>query len=83
MRNLAEAGVGSFRVELVDEPAEQVEPLLEAYRDVLRGTRSPGSAWKWLEGMPSRFGAVGGMTAGSLEVKAERLAASLKPVGRR
>lgn len=79
-RDLVSAGIGCFRVELVDEPAEQVEPILEAYRDVLSGQRSPGSAWKWLGTLPARFGAVEGLTTGSLEVKGERTTASLKPV---
>ncbi|CAL8464366.1 g3901 [Coccomyxa elongata] len=79
-RDLVAAGIGCFRVELVDEPAEQVEPILEAYRDVLSGERPPGSAWKWLGTLPARFGAVEGLTTGSLEVKGERTAASLKPV---
>ncbi|KAK9904967.1 hypothetical protein WJX75_006604 [Coccomyxa subellipsoidea] len=80
VQDLVAAGIGCFRVELVDEPAEQVEPILEAYRDVLLGQRSPGSAWKWLGTLPARFGAVEGLTTGSLEVKGERTAASLKPV---
>lgn len=83
VRDLAAAGVGSFRVELVDEPSEQVGPILEAYRGVLEGNRSPGSVWRWLSNLPSRFGNVEGVTAGSLEVKRERPAASLKPVARR
>jgi hypothetical protein len=83
VHNLAAAGIGSFRVELVDEPADQVEPILAAYRGVLSGSRSPGDAWRWLDSLPTKFGIVEGVTAGSLEVKAERLAASLKPVGSR
>lgn len=82
-RSLVAAGIGSFRIELVDEPAEQVEPILGAYKDVLSGTQSPGIVWKWLDGLPSRFGNVEGVTAGSLDVKVERLPASMKPVGRR
>lgn len=29
------AGIGSFRVELVDEPASMVMPILQAYKDVM------------------------------------------------
>jgi putative protease len=34
---LLRAGCSRYRVELVDEPAEYVEPLLQGYRDVLDG----------------------------------------------
>jgi hypothetical protein len=33
--SLLAAGLGAFRVELVDEPAQHVGPLLEAYREAL------------------------------------------------
>ena len=79
LKQLQAAGYGSFRVELVDEPAEQVRPVLEAYRDVMSGKRSPGAVWRWLGSLASRWGAVEGVTAGSLEVKTERPAAVLKP----
>jgi hypothetical protein len=79
---MAAAGVGCFRVELVDEPAGQVAPILEAYRDVLAGHRSPGGVWKQLGVLESRFGAVEGISAGSLAVMPERMTASLKPVAR-
>ena len=80
---LAAAGVGCFRVELVDEPAGQVAAILEAYRDALAGARGPGSVWRELGGLESRFGAVEGLTPGSLAVHGERPAASLKPVAQR
>lgn len=76
---LQAAGYGSFRVELVDEPAEQVQPILEAYRDAMTGERSVGSVWKWLGTLATRWGALEGVTAGSLEVKTERSVAVLKP----
>lgn len=37
---LAAAGVGCFRVELVDEPAGQVTQILEAYRSAQRAASS-------------------------------------------
>ena len=79
LKALQAAGYGSFRIELVDEPAEQVRPLLEAYRDAMSGERSPGEVWRWLGSLATRWGAVEGITVGSLEVKSERLAATLKP----
>ena len=79
LRALQAAGYGSFRIELVDEPAEQVGPLLGAYRDVMSGKKSLGEVWRWLETLATRWGAVEGVTAGSLEVKSERSVATLKP----
>lgn len=70
---LLSAGVGCFRVELVDEPADVVVPLLEGYAAVLAGKRSAGSLWEEL-------GDVGG---GSLDVRAERARDSLRPTARR
>ena len=63
----------------MDEPAEQVAPLLEAYRDAMSGQRSPGDVWRWMGRLATRWGAVEGVTAGSLEVRVERSAAVLKP----
>lgn len=70
---LRQAGVACFRVELVDEPADRVVPLLEGYRAVLAGARSARSLWEEL-------GDVGG---GSLDVRLERERESLRPTARR
>eukprot|EP00775_Hariotina_reticulata_P002853 gene2853-3146_t len=77
---LVKAGYGCLRVELVDEAPEVVQELLEGYRAVLDGSRRPGEVWQWLKGVTAGHGGVG---AGSLEVKAERAAASLRPSARR
>jgi hypothetical protein len=78
MPQLAASGIGTLRVELVDEPAELVAPLLLACYDVLHGRLKPGAAWRWLQGA-----CAGGVSAGALEVKGERAAASLRPSARR
>jgi hypothetical protein len=52
--------------------------LLSACRAVLEGRSRPGEVWQWLRSVSS-----GGVSAGSLEVKAERAAASLRPTARR
>jgi hypothetical protein len=49
VERLAAAGVRQFRVELVDERAAEVGPLLEGYAAVLRGDRSADSLWEWLQ----------------------------------
>lgn len=43
---LVAAGVGAFRIELVDEPAEYVAPLLEGYRRALEACAAPGRGWR-------------------------------------
>jgi putative protease len=65
---LVRAGVRHLRVELVDEPAQFVGPLLGAYRDVLTGSRPPGDAWSWLGTLPDANGRAHGVSSGSLAV---------------
>lgn len=76
--HLAAAGYGTLRVELVNEPADFVGPLLETYRRVLQGRQRPREAWRWLQDS-----CAGGVSSGSLEVKGERAVASLRPSARR
>lgn len=118
---LLEAGVGAFRVELVDNPPEHVGPLLKAYReallagsqlvrfnaqqahrqaqqawqggsgaqqggeDVMKGRRVRGEwevaeakAWELLQRLPDANGRAHGAGTGSLEVRGEKAAASMK-----
>lgn len=75
---LATAGYGTLRIELVNEPPELVQPLLETYRRVLQGRQKPREAWRWLQDS-----CAGGVSSGSLEVKGERAASSLRPSARR
>jgi ABC-type nitrate/sulfonate/bicarbonate transport system substrate-binding protein len=77
---LVEAGYSCFRVELVDEAPEVVQELLEGYRAALEGSRKPREVWELLKGVTAGQGGVG---PGSLEVKAERAASSLRPTARR
>lgn len=75
---LASAGYGTLRIELVDEPAEFVRPLLETYHRVLQGRLKPRDAWGWLQ-----ENCTGGVSSGSLDVKWERAVSSLRPSARR
>lgn len=56
---LAAAGVGSLRVELVDEPAELVAPLLEGYRALAAGERTARALMEWMQSLPDSNGAHG------------------------
>ena len=84
---LLAAGVGTLRVELVDEPPEHVAPLLEGYweavQDARRGRRRPRPAadplWRFLVALPDANGRAHGVGRGSLEPRAERSTAGMKP----
>ena len=73
------------RVELVDEPAEAVGPLLEGYRQALQaactggGSQQAQAMWQWMQGLPDANGRAHGVGLGSLEVRAERGSAGMKP----
>lgn len=54
---LAAAGVGCIRVELVDEPPEAVAPLLEGYRAVVAGERTAKALMDWMQTLPNSNGA--------------------------
>lgn len=53
----------------MDEPAEYVASLLEAYRDALLGERPPSELWSWLGTLPDANGRIGGVGSGSLAVR--------------
>ena len=65
------SGFRTFRIELVDEPADVVAPLLDAYREAVgKGgegeRRSPAEIWRWLGTIPDANGRVMGVGSGSL-----------------
>lgn len=53
--------------------------LLLAARDIMLGTRTPASLWKWLASLEDANGRAHGVHAGSLATRQERAAASLRP----
>jgi hypothetical protein len=83
LERLTRAGYGTLRLELVDEPAELVRPLLNRHRRALSGELSTGELWRWLGSLPDRHGKVQGVTSGSLRVRDERAVTSLRPTARR
>lgn len=78
MPRLLAAGVSRFRIELVDEPAMVVGPLLQAYRDVARDPRVARQTWRWLQTIPDANGNAQGVTLGSLQHKEEIARSDLK-----
>lgn len=83
VQDFLRAGYRNFRIELVDEPAEYVEPLLQRYCDMVLGTAPAGQLWRWLRELPDANGRQHGVGSGSLETHQERTAKSLRPSARR
>ena len=71
MPALVDSGVRRFRIELVDEPASAVAPLLQAYQQVVHEPSRAQEAWRWLQTLPDGNGNAQGVTLGSLEHKAD------------
>ena len=63
------AGVRHFRVELLDEPDDEIGRILEAYRGLLAGRRGGRDVWRELKAA-NRVG----VTRGTLEEKRNPLA---------
>ena len=80
-----QSGIRRFRIELVDEPAEFVAPLLSLYRDVL--VKKEGAQERlstYLHGsVQNSIGKIQGASGGSLVPSKERDWQSLKPTARR
>jgi collagenase-like PrtC family protease len=85
---LLDAGVKYFRIELVDEDADYVEPLLSKYREIILSNnifnreKMVGNLLEWLSSLPNRNGIAQGVNAGSLEPINERDRTTLKPTAR-
>jgi hypothetical protein len=62
---IEQAGFESFRIELVDEPAHQVAPLLEGYRALLRSEINWRDLWQDLQDVPDANGTPQGVAKGT------------------
>lgn len=65
------SGFKSFRIELVDEPAHQVKPLLEGYHNLLNGKMTARDLWSELQFVPDANGNAQGVSSGSLRPGSE------------
>jgi len=72
------AGVKQFRIELVDEPANQVALLFEGYRKLLDGKLDHQLLWKTLRHIPDANQHAQGVGVGSLSVRVEQAKATMK-----
>ena len=73
-----EAGIRHYRIELVDEPAEQVAPVFEGYRQLLGGALSHQALWKTLRHIPDANQHPQGVGTGSLAVRSEQSKVTMK-----
>jgi len=65
------AGIERYRIELVDEPAEEVAKIVNAYRDALDGRMGHKTLRQMLERVPDANGHPQGVGLGSLAVRLE------------
>ncbi len=81
IQDFLSAGIKHYRIELVDEPAEYVEPILQHYSNALN--KNPGSIdalSKFLDSIPNKFNRQFSYTDGSLLPKQELEWAKMKQV---
>jgi putative protease len=68
---LIDSGIRHFRIELVDEPANEVAGIVRAYRDLMSGTRDLLSVQRQLDRVQDANGRCQGSAEGSLAVRLE------------
>ena len=78
IQELLDAGLKHFRIELVDEPAKQVAPIVEGYRKLLQGGLSHENLWSTLQRVPDANNRPQGVGLGSLSVSIEAPKSSMK-----
>jgi len=78
LADLCAAGIGHFRIELVDEPAHEVGGVFNAYRDVLHGRIAAQAHREHLARVPDANGHLQGVGLGSLAVRTEMTRDTMK-----
>ncbi len=80
---MQQAGIPHYRIELVDEPGDQVADIVEGYLIVLRGLQPPAALMKLLQRVPDANSHAQGVGLGSLAVRVEmKRDAMKKPTAR-
>lgn len=77
LKEWAEAGVGTIRIELVDEGKYDVKTIVKGYLDVLSGKEKAHDVWEVLKDIKDSNGRTGGISHGSLRNSSERRAGEL------
>ncbi len=67
--DLAARGIGAVRVELLEQTAAELRPVVQAYQDLIAGRTSGGEVWRLLKAS-NRVG----VTRGTLEAARNPLA---------
>lgn len=77
LRDWSDAGVGTIRIELVDEDKDDVKKIVRGYLNVLTGEERASSVWESLKDIRDGNGRAGGVSHGSLRNGTERRAGEL------
>ena len=77
IKEWANAGVGSIRIELVDEGMDDVQKIIEAYFEVLAGNQKARNVWGVLEQVKDSNGRSAGVSYGSFRNTSERRAGEI------
>lgn len=72
-----EAGVGTLRIELVDEGKNDTKRIVESYLDVMDGKAKASAAWEILKDIRDSNGRAGGVSHGSFRNSSERRAGEI------
>jgi collagenase-like PrtC family protease len=75
---LIKAGISHWRIELVDEPAEEVEKIVTGYHQLIDGTLDSKALWKTLDNITDANHIAQGVSLGSLAVRAEQTRSQMK-----
>ncbi len=78
VQQLLDAGLRHFRIELVDEPAEQLATIVDGYQRLLEGRLSHEKLWSTLQRIPDANNRPQGVGLGSLSVNVEPPKSSMK-----
>ena len=77
LQEWAAAGARHFRIELVDESAEDAKVIVRGYRNVLDGTMKASNLWLSLDHITDSNGRKGGVSFGSFRNNVERRAGEI------
>ena len=77
LKEWSAAGVGTARIELIDEGKSDVKTIVKGYLDVLDGKERAGTVWEALKDIRDSNGRTGGVSHGSLKNTVERRAGEL------
>jgi collagenase-like PrtC family protease len=74
VKEWVDAGVGTLRIELVDEGQNDTKRIVQGYLDVINGKVKPSVVWETLKDIRDSNGRAGGVSHGSLRNNSERRA---------